>query len=123
MRSEGIDPQRRCPGIEPQDEIERGQLHAIPAAFFGVIECLVRLREQDRYVERLLVAQGYTDADGCIDRTGVNLDGLRGEVSIAEPIPTKPPPLRKYRSNASCCAVVSASPAVLRNTTVRKRLS
>ncbi len=58
---------------------------------------------------------------------GQTLDGIAGgtngvnhPVSIAEPTPTKPPPLRKYASKALRCASVSGlAMPVLRNTTAR----
>src|SRR4051812_43374752 len=40
-----------------------------------------------------------------------------GSVSIAEPMPRKPPPARKYFSNAASCAESRTSPVVFRNTT------
>src|SRR5690348_13157981 len=40
-----------------------------------------------------------------------------GSVVIAEPIPRKPPPARKYFSNAASWLASSTSPVVLRNTT------
>ena len=42
-----------------------------------------------------------------------------GSVSIAEWMPRKPPPPRKYVSKASCWASLSTSPAVFRKTTAR----
>ena len=43
-----------------------------------------------------------------------------GSVSIAEPMPTKPPPLRKYASKFARCASVSGlAMPVFRNTTAR----
>src|SRR4051794_15232739 len=40
-----------------------------------------------------------------------------GSVGIAEPMPRKPPPARKYFSNAASWAGSSTSPVVFRNTT------
>ena len=57
--------------------------------------------------------------DARVPRTSVR-NCHDGSVSIAEPMPTKPPPLRKYASKTARCASVSGlAMPVLRNTTAR----